>query len=273
MNVPATPIAFYQESQKRQLTVKLQVLNLDALMLEAEKHILIVDADVAVVEPLRHKLSDAGFVVRMITDAAAASELVAQRPPHLVIVDWNVRGLMVLDLIRRTRAVRFPQPVRLIILSALADEQEVVAGLDIGADDYIVKPFSLREAVARVCAVLRPRQRSPRPAALACDSLVLDLTYQSVTARGQPINLTGIEYRLLEFLMSNAGRTFSRAQLLEFVWGDDAALDSRTVDVNVRRLRKMLSEQGFESYVRTVRGYGYRFAVPDAGSSDAPSAD
>ncbi|MGO9426883.1 MAG: response regulator transcription factor, partial [Steroidobacteraceae bacterium] len=203
---------------------------------ETNKQILIVDRDVATVEPLRQKLSDAGFVVRAITDGAAAVTAVTERPPHLVIIDWNMPGFAALELMRGVRRARAPQAVRLIILSALAGEQDVVTGLSLGADDYIAKPYSLREVVARVSAVLRVRYHEAQPAALSCDELVLDAATNRVTARGQPVNLRGVEYRLLEFLMSHPGRTFNRAQLLAQVWGDDCDVDERTVDVNVQRL-------------------------------------
>jgi two-component system phosphate regulon response regulator PhoB len=226
------------------------------LATEPNKQILIVDRDVAAVEPLRQRLSDAGFNVRAITDGAAAAMAVAERPPHLVIIDWNMPGFTALDLIQGIRAAR------LIILSALGGEQDVVAGLNFGADDYIVKPFSLREVVARVSAVLRSRSLGAQPSTLSCDSLELDSATNRVTAHGRLVNLRGIEYRLLEFLMSNLGRTFNRTQLLTQVWGDDSDVDERTVDVNVQRLRKILSESGYESYIQTVRGFGYRFAPP-----------
>jgi two-component system phosphate regulon response regulator PhoB len=233
------------------------------LATETNKQILIVDRDVAAVEPLRQKLTDAGFVVRAITDGSAAAVSVAERPPHLVIIDWNMPGFTALDLIQGIRTARAPEAVRLIILSSLAGEQNVVAGLNFGADDYIAKPYSLREVVARVCAVLRSRPRDlQQPATLSCDGLVLDPSTNRVTARRKLVNLRGIEYRLLEFLMSNIGRTFNRTQLLTQVWGDDTEVDERTVDVNVQRLRKILSESGYEAYVQTVRGFGYRFAAP-----------
>ncbi|HWJ35862.1 MAG TPA: response regulator transcription factor [Steroidobacteraceae bacterium] len=232
------------------------------LATEANKQILIVDRDVAAVEPLRQKLSEAGFIVRAIADGSAAAMAVAERPPHLVIIDWNILGFAALDLIQGLRTARAPQAVRLIILSALASEQDVVAGLNLGADDYIVKPYSLREVVARVCVVLRSRHRDPQPTTLSCDALVLEASTNRVTARGQLVHLRGIEYRLLEFLMSNAGQAFNRTQLLAQVWGDDTEVEERTVDANVQRLRKILSESGYEAYVQTVRGFGYRFAAP-----------
>jgi two-component system phosphate regulon response regulator PhoB len=232
------------------------------LAIETNKQILIVDRDVATVEPLRQKLSDAGFVVRAITDGAAAVAAVAERPPHLVIIDWNMPGLFALELIQGVRRARAPQTVRLIILSALSGEQDVVTGLNLGADDYIAKPFSLREVVARVSAVLRSHAHERQVPALACDELVLDAATNRVTARGRLVNLRGVEYRLLEFLMSHPGRTFNRNQLLAQVWGGDSEVDERTVDVNVQRLRKILSEPGYEAYIQTVRGFGYRFASP-----------
>lgn len=229
---------------------------------DTNKQILIVDRDVAAVEPLRQKLSEAGFVVRAITDGAAAMAAVSERPPHLVIMDWNMPGLAGLELIQGVRRARAPKSVRLIILSALAGEQDVVNGLNLGADDYIAKPFSLREAVARVAALLRAPLHERVQAALACDDLVLDAATNRVTARGKPVNLRGVEYRLLEFLMSHPGRTFNRSQLLAQVWGGDHDVDERTVDVNVQRLRKILSEPGYEAYIQTVRGFGYRFSSP-----------
>jgi two-component system phosphate regulon response regulator PhoB len=167
-------------------------------------------------------------------------------------------------LIQGVRQARVPKAVRLIILSALTDEQDVVTGLNLGADDYIAKPFSLREVVARVCAVLRVHPHEAQQPALSCDELVLDASTNRVTAHGKVVNLRGVEYRLLEFLMSHAGRTFNRTQLLAQVWGDDRDVDERTVDVNVQRLRKILSEPGYEAYIQTVRGFGYRFATPSA---------
>jgi two-component system phosphate regulon response regulator PhoB len=229
---------------------------------ETNKQILIVDRDVAAVEPLRLKLSDAGFVVRAITDGAAALSAVESTLPHLVIIDWNMPGFAALELIQGIRGARAPHNVRLIILSTLSGEQDVVAGLNFGADDYIAKPFSLREVVARVYAVLRSRHHETQISTLSCDSLVLDAATSRVTAGGRLVSLRGIEYRLLEFLMSNPGRTFNRTQLLARVWGDDSHVDERTVDVNVQRLRKILSVAGYEAYVQTVRGFGYRFSPP-----------
>jgi two-component system, OmpR family, phosphate regulon response regulator PhoB len=200
--------------------------------------------------------------VRAITDSSAAVTAVAERPPHLLIIDWNVPGFAALDVIQRLRNAKSPQSIRLIILSELSGEEHVVTGLNLGADDYITKPFSLREVVARVCVLLRSHSHEAEHLALCCDELVLDAATNRVTIRGNLINLRGVEYRLLEFLMAHAGRTFNRTQLLSQVWGGDTDVDERTVDVNVQRLRKILSERGYEAYIQTVRGFGYRFAPP-----------
>ena len=226
------------------------------------KQILIVDRDVAAIEALRQKLCDVGFAVRAITDGGAAVVAMGSMPPHLVIVDWNMPGHSALSLMKSIRGIRSPQPVRLIILSTLTAEHDVVAGLDLGADDYITKPYSLREVVARVSAVLRCHREDPQPRELSGGDLMLDCASNRVTAHGRLVNLRGVEYRLLEFLMSHPGRTFNRSQLLARIWGADSEVDERTVDVNVQRLRKLLTESGCESYLQTVRGFGYRFSAP-----------
>jgi two-component system phosphate regulon response regulator PhoB len=234
------------------------------LATESIRQILIVDRDVASVEPLRQKLGESGFAVRVITDGTAAISAVAERPPHLVIIDWNMPGHAALEVIQGARRARLPQPARLIILSALSNEHDVVTAFNLGADDYIAKPFSLREAVARVCSVMRSRPSRVDRAALSFDDLVLDESANRVTAQGRLLNLRPIEYRLLEFLMAHPGRTFNRNQLLAQVWGNDSEVDERTVDVNVQRLRKILTEPGYGAYIQTVRGFGYRFAGPAA---------
>jgi two-component system, OmpR family, phosphate regulon response regulator PhoB len=225
---------------------------------ERQKHILIVDRDIATVEPLRQQLRHAGFIVLAITDGPAAAAAIARRPPQLIIVDWNMPGLAALELIDQVRAARRLQPLRLIILSELTAEHDVVSGLNMGADDYITKPFSVREALARINAVLRMRAHGIH-AALRFERLTLNTATNRVTAQGQPLNVRGAEYRLLEFLMSHPGRTFNRTQLLAQVWAGDHDIDERTVDVNVQRLRKILAQPGLDACIQTVRGFGYKF--------------
>jgi len=231
------------------------------LAAENQKQILIVDRDVATVEPLRLQLKHAGFVVLAITDGAAAVVAVELRPPQLLIVDWNMPGLAPRELIECVRKARLVQQLRLIILSQLSGEHEIVSGLNMGADDYIAKPFSVREAVARIHAVLRARRHDTKHAALSFDSLSLNTATNRVTAQGSELKVRGAEYRLLEFLMSHPGKTFNRTQLLAQVWAGNAEIDERTVDVNVQRLRKLLTKPGYEACIQTVRGFGYRFIV------------
>ena len=181
--------------------------------------------------------------MRAISDGSAAAALTKQLP-HLIIIEWNVPEIATLEVFQRIRRTTSQHRTRLIILSDLSDEEHVVAGLNLGADDYITKPFSMREVVARVCALLRPQPQTNR-GALICDDLMLDAASNRVTVQGQLINLRCVEYRLLEFLMSHSGRTFDRTQLLSRVWAGDTEVDERTVDVNVQRLRKILSERGY----------------------------
>jgi two-component system phosphate regulon response regulator PhoB len=228
------------------------------LAAENQKQILIVDRDIAAVEPLRQHLQNAGFIVLAITDGTVAVRAVSQRPPQLVIVDWNMPGLAPLELIECVRKARLVQPLRLIILSALSGEQEMLSALNMGADDYVAKPYSIRETVARIHSVLRTRHHANQTA-LSFDSLILNTSTNRVTAQGAVLNVRGAEYRLLEFLMLHPGRTFNRAQLLAQVWASDADIDERTVDVNVQRLRKILAKPGYEACIQTVRGFGYRF--------------
>jgi two-component system, OmpR family, phosphate regulon response regulator PhoB len=225
----------------------------------SQKQILIVDRDIATIEPLRLQLQHANFAVRAITDVAAALVAVQERPPQLVILDWSVAALATLQLIECVRVARHTLPIRLIILSELTAEHDVVSGLNMGADDYIPKPFSIREAVARIGAVLRTRPHEKGHTALYFDKLTLNTSTNRVTAQGMPLNVRGAEYRLLEFLMSHPGRTFNRTQLLAQVWAGDAEIDERTVDVNVQRLRKILAKPGYQTCIQTVRGFGYRF--------------
>jgi two-component system phosphate regulon response regulator PhoB len=222
-----------------------------------QKQILIVDRDLATVEPLRQKLGESGFVVRAITDGAAALTAVRERPPHLVVIDWNIPGYGALEIIQCVRDARGAQTMRLIILSALSGEHDVVRGLESGADDYISKPYSLRETVARISVLLRAHAHRCEPQSF--DRLTLDSTTHRVTAQGTALNLRGAEFRLLEFLMSHPGRAFNRSQLVAQVWGGDCDVDERTVDVNVQRLRKILEQPGYGACIQTVRGFGYRF--------------
>jgi two-component system, OmpR family, phosphate regulon response regulator PhoB len=219
------------------------------LAADIQKQILIIDRDIAAAEPLRLKLGDAGFIAGAIADAAAAIAAVRERPPHLVVIDWNSPGCGAMEIIETVTSTR---GVRLIILSALSEECDIVRGLNLGADDYISKPFSLREAVARICMVLRARTNDRPPLATSAGPIVA----------GRPqVNPRSAEYRLLDFFMAHPGRAFNRTQLIAQVWGGNCDVDERTVDVNVQRLRKVLARPGSAACIQTVRGIGYRFVA------------
>jgi two-component system phosphate regulon response regulator PhoB len=231
---------------------------------QSKRQILIVDENVATVRLLRDRLCDAGFSVGLVAGRAAAIAELAQRPPHLVILDWDTPGFAALEVIDATQRIRIPHTVRLILLSALSSEHDVVAGFSYGADDYIGKPYSVREVVARVCAVLRPQPQEGGHSQVSCHGLVLDASANRVTVDGQQLKLRGAEYRLLALLMAHPGKTYNRNQLLTQIWGGDSEVDERTIDVNVQRLRKILTEQGHEARIQTVRGIGYRFTPGQA---------
>lgn len=212
-------------------------------------------------------LCDAGLIVCVVSDKAAAISTIMERPPHLVIVDWDLARGGTPEFIRVVRTsypsgCSRPHGIGLIILSASSAEHDVIDGLNLGADDYIAKPYSSREVVARAQAILRVHLRNNRAASLICGDLVLDLATTTAMAFSRRLDLSPMEYRLLEFFMKNPERTFNRAQLLAEVWGVGCDVDERTVDVNVLRLRKLLAQPGCGTYIQTVRGFGYRLAVP-----------
>jgi DNA-binding response OmpR family regulator len=218
------------------------------------RQILILEADSAATAPLCRALADAGHSVCTIVDAAAALTAVTGLQPHLVIIDRNMPQLPVADLIRATRGRH--RAHRLMILSEFAAEDDIVTALDLGADDYVTKPYSVPEVAARVGALLR-RPADRHREALCVGDLTLDVVSRRAMVRGRELNLRGMEYRLLEFIMSNAGSTLERAVLIAQVWRGSNVYE-RTVDVNVQRLRKHLARSGCGARIQTVRGFGYR---------------
>jgi two-component system phosphate regulon response regulator PhoB len=240
--------------------------------------LLIVEDEEALTEMLRYNLESAGYEVEAVGRGDEAETRLKERVPDLVILDWMLPGLSGIELCRRLRAWPDTRTLPIIMLTARGEESERVRGLSTGADDYIVKPFSVPELVARVGALLR--RASPQRVAevLAFGELEINREKKRVTRAGRAIDLGPTEYRLLEFLMERPGRVFSREQLLDGVWGSDIYIDERTVDVHVGRLRKALNRGGESDPIRTVRGSGYalddRFArvgVPAlAAKTEAP---
>jgi two-component system phosphate regulon response regulator PhoB len=220
-------------------------------------NILIVEDEEALTLLLRYNLEAAGYDVDAVARGDEADLRLKERTPDLVILDWMLPGLSGIELCRRMRARPDTRGLPIIMLTARGEESERVRGLSTGADDYIVKPFSVPELLARVGALLR--RSSPERVAdlLSYGELELDREKKRVSRAGRAIDLGPTEYRLLEFLMERPGRVFSREQLLDGVWGSDVYIDERTVDVHVGRLRKALNRGYADDPIRTVRGAGY----------------
>jgi len=219
--------------------------------------ILIVEDEEALTLLLRYNLETQGYEVETIARGDEADTRLKEGTPDLVILDWMLPGLSGIELCRRLRARPETRHLPIIILTARGEESERVRGLSTGADDYIVKPFSVPELLARVHALLR--RASPERVAdvLTFGDIAIDREKKRVSRGGQAIDLGPTEYRLLEFLMERPGRVFSREQLLDGVWGSDIYIDERTVDVHVGRLRKALNRGHSSDPIRTVRGAGY----------------
>jgi two-component system phosphate regulon response regulator PhoB len=219
--------------------------------------ILIVEDEEALTLLLRYNLEAAGYDVEVVARGDEADLRVKEGAPDLVILDWMLPGLSGIELCRRLRARPETRQLPVIMLTARGEESERVRGLSTGADDYIVKPFSVPELLARVGALLR--RSSPERVAdvLSFGDLALDREKKRVSRGGRPIDLGPTEYRLLEFLMERPGRVFSREQLLDGVWGSEVYIDERTVDVHIGRLRKALNRGHVDDPIRTVRGSGY----------------
>jgi two-component system phosphate regulon response regulator PhoB len=224
-------------------------------------NILLVEDEPGIQELLKLNLGQAGHQVIAADDAEGALRYLKTSLPDVILLDWMLPGMSGIDLCRRLRADKRYQPVPIIMLTARGEEQDRVAGLDTGADDYITKPFSPRELVSRIRAVLRRRAPQMTEEPVEMLGLRLDPTSHRVTGKGKPLDLGPTEFRLLHFFMTHAERVYSRAQLLDQVWGDDVFVEERTVDVHIRRLRLALEVSGHEALVQTVRGAGYRFSV------------
>lgn len=226
------------------------------------KKILIVEDEVAIREMIAFHLTRAGFETLEAADSREAREQIADKRPDLALVDWMLPDSSGLELTRMLKRDENYDDLAIIMLTARAEERDKVSGLEGGADDYITKPFSPRELVARIQAVLR-RAGGAEDETVSAGAIQLDTAGHRVLASGREIRLGPTEYRLLEFLMTHPERVYSRAQLLDRVWGANVYVEERTVDVHVRRLRKALSDASADQHIQTVRGVGYRFSVKD----------
>jgi len=233
-------------------------------MTTAGKHILIVEDEKPIREMIAFGLRRAGFDVLEAEDCKSARARIADRRPDLLLVDWMLPDMSGLELTRALKRDKETRDVPVILLTARAEEQDKVSGLEGGADDYVTKPFSPRELVARIQAVLRRAAPGGADEVISLGGLTLDAGSHRVTAGEKTVQVGPTEYRLLSFFMMHPERVYTRNQLLDRVWGGNVYVEERTVDVHIRRLRKALQEVGCDKLVQTVRGAGYRFSTRES---------
>lgn len=220
-------------------------------------YVLIVEDEPGIAEMLRYNLEAAGFEAGIATDGDEAQVIIAERLPDLVLLDWMLPGMSGIEVCRQLRRKRETRSIPVIMLTARGEEADRVRGLDSGADDYVTKPFSPSELVARVRAVMRRARPATDAENLTFADIVLDLTTYRVQRGGRSLHLGPTEFRLLRHFMEHPGRVYSREQLLDAVWGHNVYVESRTVDVHIRRLRLALNEGDAPDLIRTVRSAGY----------------
>ena len=227
----------------------------------AKDKILIVEDEGAIRDMLGYALMKAGFLCEEAADAQAARSTLKAERPDLILLDWMLPGMSGIDYARRLKSAPETRDIPIIMLTAKGEEADKVRGLETGADDYITKPFSTRELVARVRAVLRRYVKAETGALIEINGLRLDPETYRVTANGQDIEISPTEFKLLRFFIGHPERVYSRSRLLDQVWGENVYVEERTVDVHIRRLRKTLEPFGFQRYIQTVRSVGYRFST------------
>ena len=222
--------------------------------------ILIVDDEASIREMLLVSLEMAGFDCIEAENAYEAQIALTDKQPDLILLDWMMPEVNGLELLRRWRRKEESKSVPVIMLTAKAEEDSTVAGLNSGADDYIRKPFSPRELIARINTLLRRTETASVESPLVANELVMDPIGRTVSLKGENLPIGPTEYRLLEFFLQHQNRAYTRDQLLNNVWGSNVYIDERTIDVHIRRLRKELSTGGYDGCIQTVRGFGYRFS-------------
>lgn len=225
--------------------------------------VLLVEDDAAIRDMINFSLRQAGFTCEAVKDGETGLDWLKNQQPDMILLDWMLPGIDGIEFIRRLRANEFLASIPVIMLTAKGESEDMVKGLSVGADDYINKPFSPPELIARIKAVLRRCRPMEDDDAqkLQMGELVMDTKSHRVSVNGERIELGPTEFRLLHFFMKNPERAYNRSQLLDFVWGDTVYIEERTVDVHIRRLRKALEPSGHDYLVQTVRGVGYRFSA------------
>ena len=225
-----------------------------------DKTVLIVDDEAPIREMIAVALQMAGYHCLEAHNAQTAHALIVDHQPDIVLLDWMMPDVSGIELARRLKREPMTAKIPIIMLTARGEEDNKIQGLEAGADDYITKPFSPRELIARLKAVLRRTATAGIDESIEVEGLCLDPSSQRVSSDGSPLEIGPTEFRLLQFFMSNPERAYSRSQLLDQVWGGNVYVEERTVDVHIRRLRKALGEK-YDHLIQTVRGTGYRFST------------
>jgi two-component system phosphate regulon response regulator PhoB len=224
------------------------------------KRILVVEDEQPIREMVSFALENSGYEVQEATNARQAQTSIADSVPDLILLDWMLPDVSGIDYARRLKKEDLTREIPIIMLTARSEEEDKILGFESGADDYVTKPFSPRELVARIKAVLRRGGSPADEEVLEAKGLILDMASHRVSADENTLEIGPTEYRLLEFFMSHPERVYSRGQLLDRVWGSNVYVEERTVDVHIRRLRKALEPFGHDLLIQTVRGAGYRFS-------------
>ena len=231
--------------------------------------ILIVEDEPAILELVAVNLEHAGYETLRAKSAEDAAQTLTEVLPDLVLLDWMLPGQSGLSLARRLRADARTRELPIIFLTARAEELDKIAGLEVGADDYITKPFSTKELVARIRALLRRRKPHHGQAPVEIAGLRIDPTAHRVNGNGQPLTLGPTEFRLLHYFMTHPNRVYTRTQLMDEIWGDQVIIEERTIDVHIRRLRQALAPSGHDALIETVRGRGYALRTELVAASKA----
>lgn len=224
-------------------------------------NILVVEDEDAIREMLTLVLEQAQFLVTPVASAEEALPLLSEQRIDLALLDWMLPGISGVELARRLKKDNSFKDLPIILLTARGEEEDKIRGLEIGADDYVTKPFSPKELVARIKAVLRRSGKLSEFGQISLGDLMLDAEQHRLTIAGKSLDVSPTEFRLMQFFMSNPNKVYSRTHLLDQVWGRSVYIEERTVDVHIRRLRKILAEVGREELIQTVRGFGYRFSL------------
>jgi len=224
------------------------------------KKILVIEDEASIRDMLRFALERAEFRVSLAQDVPNGRLRIAEERPDLILLDWMMPGVSGVEYARELKSTPQTKDIPVIMVTARAEEEDKIRGLNIGCDDYVSKPFSFPELIARIQAVLRRSMPGGEDERMAVAGLQVDAASQRVTAKGEPVRLGPTEYRLLHLFISHPERVYTREQVLDRVWGQNVYVEERTVDVHIRRLRKALEPYGYHNMIQTVRVTGYRFS-------------